>query len=178
MEAIQHEKVAELIKRATSDVFGTMLGLEVSVADTKLSAESSNNGGGGLVALIGFAGPWVGTGSFSCSPSMACRVADALLGTEHAAVEEDVLDAIAEMTNMILGNVKTELEEIIGPMLLSVPTVIFGRNFSTRSSMRQNWTVVTFEHGGETIEVKVCLTSNVDQKEARPGFKMGYSLHV
>ncbi len=175
--AVQHDKLAELITRATNDVFGTMLGLDISVSDTRLCTEGSG-ATGGVMSLIGFAGPWVGTGSFICSPNMACRVANALLGTEHLAVEEDVLDAIAEMTNMILGNVKTELEEIIGPMLLSVPTVIFGRNFTTRSTMRQNWTVVTFEQGDEKLEVKVCLTSNVDQHEARPGFKMGYSLHV
>lgn len=175
--AVQHEKLAELITRATNDVFGTMLGLDVTVVENKLCSEGKDSGGG-VMSLIGFAGPWVGTGSFSCTPAMSCRIANALLGSEHLAVEEDVLDAIAEMTNMILGNVKTELEEIIGPMLLSVPTVIFGRNFTTRSTMRNNWTVVIFQQGDEKIAVKVCLTSNVDQQEARPGFKMGYSLHV
>lgn len=174
---IGHDKLTELITRATGDVFGTMLGLEIQTVDSKLDTENMSHQGG-VVSLIGFAGPWVGTGSFSCSPTMACRIANALLGSEHLAVEEDVLDAVAEMTNMILGNVKTELEELIGPMLLSVPTVIFGRNFATRSMMRQSWTIVTFEQDGERIEVKACLTQHEDSGEPRPGFKMGYSLHV
>lgn len=177
-DSVRHDKLVELITRATREVFGTMLALDVELVDAKLCAHGENSGGGGVMSLIGFAGPWVGTGSFSCTPNMACRVANALLGSEHLAVEEDVLDAIAEMTNMILGNVKTELEEIIGPMLLSVPTVIYGRNFTTRTTMMQSWTWVSFEQDGERFEVKVCLTQNNQHDENRPGFKMGYTLHV
>ena len=33
-----------------------------------------------------------------------------MLMTESTAVNEEVLDAVAEMTNMIIGSVKTDLE--------------------------------------------------------------------
>jgi chemotaxis protein CheX len=59
---------------------------------------------------------------------------------------------------MILGNVKTGLEEELGPMGLSIPTVIYGRNFTTRSVGNSQWTVVPFECAGETVNVHVCLT--------------------
>ena len=57
-----------------------------------------------------------------------------LLITEYAAINEDVLDSVAEVTNMIIGNVKTALEDRLGAMGLSTPTVIYGRNFQTRSA--------------------------------------------
>ena len=41
---------------------------------------------------------------------MACRICAAMLMTEAPAVNEDVLDAVAELTNMIIGSVKTDLE--------------------------------------------------------------------
>jgi CheY-specific phosphatase CheX len=44
-----------------------------------------------------------------------------------------VLDAFAELIDMIIGNVKTALEEHLGPMGMSVPTVVHGKNFTTRT---------------------------------------------
>ena len=57
--------------------------------------------------------------------------------TESPAVNEEVLDAVGELTNMIIGNVKTVAEAIVGPLNLSVPTVIYGRNFTSRSLGKQ-----------------------------------------
>ena len=65
----------------------------------------------GVVSLIGLAGAWVGSGSLSCSADFACKIASQLLMTEYTADHEDVLDAVAEVTNMIIGNVKTALEK-------------------------------------------------------------------
>lgn len=178
MTGIPEGKVAELIERAVTDVFTTMLDIGIVAGQSRTTSESLSAANMGVVSLIGFAGPWVGTGSFGCNPATACRIANALLGSEHLAVEEDVLDAVAEMTNMILGNVKTELEEILGPMLLSVPTVIYGRNFTTRSPVKQKWTVVPFQVEGQQIEVRLCLSENAEQDVIRPGFHIGYSLHV
>jgi chemotaxis protein CheX len=75
----------------------------------------------------------------------------------YEAIDEEVLDAIGEVTNMVLGNVKTALEEELGPMGLSIPTVIYGRNFSTRSVAKSKWTVVPFSCEGERVEVHFCL---------------------
>ena len=80
----------------------------------------------------------------------------------YDAINEDVLDAVAEVTNMIIGNVKTELEARVGPMGLSTPTVIYGRNFQTRSSGNQEWTVVPFTLDGERLCVQVCIAPNMD----------------
>jgi chemotaxis protein CheX len=75
-------------------------------------------------------------------------------------VNEDVLDAISEITNMIIGSFKTEAEGFFGPLGLSIPTVIYGLHFSARTTGKEQWVVVPFSCGAETIDVKVCLTPN------------------
>jgi chemotaxis protein CheX len=147
------------ITTSTSNVFSTMLGGEVAGVEVKIegSAPEPNDG---VVSFIGIAGTWAGTGSLSCSPQMACRVCSALLMTETSAVNEEVLDAVAELTNMIIGSVKTDLESELGPLGLSIPTVVFGRNFKTRSAGTTEWMSVSFNWDGDLLLVKMCLAPN------------------
>ena len=86
---------------------------------------------------------------------------------EYTSVNEEVLDAVAEVTNMIMGNVKTSLEEDLGAMGLSIPTVVYGRNFSSRTVGKQEWSVVPFKVGTEDLEVQVCLAPGREAGQQR-----------
>lgn len=151
------ELIVNCITHATANVFSTMLGVEIRQGEVTLEngAPDANDG---VVSLIGLAGSWTGAGSISCSPVLACRVCSTMLMTESSAVNEDVLDAVAELTNMIIGSVKTDLEQHLGQLGLSIPTVVFGRNFRTRSAANADWIVVRFDWEGECLQVRVCLT--------------------
>jgi chemotaxis protein CheX len=81
-----------------------------------------------------------------------------MLMMESTGVDEDVLDAVAELTNMIVGSVKNDLEPHLGPLGLSIPTVVFGRNFRTKSAGNTEWTVVRFPWESEVLVVKLCLS--------------------
>ena len=67
-----------------------------------------------------------------------------------------MLDAVAEVTNMIIGNVKTVLESRLGAMGLSTPTVIYGRNFQT-AQLRQPGMDCGAVH--RWIEDRMCMPS-------------------
>jgi chemotaxis protein CheX len=138
-----------------------MLGLELTDGEAfvKEEAPAPTNG---VLALIGLAGRWAGYGTFSCTAPMAIRLASQLLMQPYEAIDEEVLDAIGEITNTVLGNVKNSLEEELGLMGLSIPTVIYGRNFTSRSVGRSKWTVVPFHVDSEVIEVHLCLTPSRD----------------
>ena len=151
-----HEMVVDRIRHATAEVFSTMLSMEVPTGEATLES-GTPEANDGVVSLIGLAGVWAGTGSLSCSPELACFVSSQMLMADFAAVDEEVLDAIAELTNMIIGSVKTDLEEQLGPLGLSIPTVVFGRNFQTRSAGHAEWTVVRFPVRSEVLTVKLCL---------------------
>ena len=180
VEAISQADLASAIKAATGEVFSTMLGMEVSADDGVTVVDTANSSSSGVVSLIGLAGSWVGTGSLVCSASLACKFCSQFLMSELDAVDDEVLDAVAEITNMIVGNVKTVLEEKLGAMGLSTPTVIYGRNFQTRSARIHEWTVVPFTCFAEKLYVQMCLAPNRDSglKTLRPGFQLPQILSV
>jgi len=150
------EVLPQSMTQATRQVFSTMLGVEVEVLDT-LVEKSLPESTDGLVSFIGLAGSWAGTGSLACSKALGCLICSKMLMTEATSIDEEVLDAVAEITNMVIGSVKTELESIVGPLGLSIPTVVFGRNFTTKSAGTADWIVVRFRCEDETLSVKMCL---------------------
>lgn len=158
--------VTDSLSRATLDVFGTMLGVD-AVAGPRYTERQPPHPTHGLVSLIGMAGAWVGTGGISCSAELACKLSSRFLMTEYESVNDDVLDAMGELTNMIIGNFKNEIEQHVGSLGLSIPTVIFGRNFVARSAAENDWIAVPFECEGETMIVKVCLSPQANRPAVR-----------
>ena len=176
--SIPQEELVQAIRAATDEVFATMLNLPIEAGDVFEEKEEAVPSSG-VVSLIGLAGSWVGTGSLACSAGCAAKIASALLMAPYTAIDEDVLDAVAEVTNMIIGNVKTALETRLGAMGLSTPTVIYGRNFQTRSSGTQKWTVVPFSLGEDRMCVQVCIAPcDESKKTTRTGFPVPHLLHT
>ena len=149
--------MVDLIRQSTANVFSTMLGAELVPGEASIE-NATPEANDGVVSFIGLAGAWAGTGSVTCSPAMACRICSLMLMTENTSVDEEVLDAVAELTNMIIGSVKNDLEPHLGPLGLSLPTVVFGRNFRTKSAGTTEWTVVRFPWEAEVLAVKLCLS--------------------
>lgn len=176
---ITHALTIDFIRSATHEVFSTMLAQEVTSGEPYID-KSAAGPGSGVVALVGLAGSWVGAGSLSCTASMACKISSWFLMEDHSTVNEDVLDAVAEITNMIIGNVKTSLEERVGFLGLSVPMVVFGRNFETRNVGANDWVAVPFHCGGEDLRVQLCLAPNRDahSKHTRAGFPLRHLMTI
>ena len=150
------EWIVDSLRSSTAQVFSTMLGMDAGHGTVSIEHDTPE-ANDQVVSLIGLAGAWAGTGSLSCSPALACRLSAQMLMTEIEAVNEDVLDAMAELTNMIVGNVKTDLERRIGPLGLSIPTVVYGRNFKTRSPGSTDLIVMRFCCEGENLVARMCL---------------------
>jgi len=175
--AMTKEEVADAVRRAAAEVLSTMLSLEATPKE--MYTENLALGDAeGVVSFIGLTGQYAGTGGLQCTSDTACHLSSKFLMTEFAAVNEEVLDAFGELTNMIIGNFKTEMENLAGPMGMSIPTVIYGRNFTTRSLGHEEWVVVPFDCAGHQLEVKVCLKAQVPPSEAprqatKPQFIVG-----
>jgi chemotaxis protein CheX len=156
--------VDEVTRSAVSNVCGTMLGCEVEVGETKHIGHPLQESDG-VVALIGMAGPWIGTGALTCKPALACRMAGAFLMTDYAEVNDEVLDAVAEIANMVFGNLKTAIEDRVGKMGLSTPTTIHGASFTTKIGGSHEWALIPVKmYDGEML-VQVCLLPNRDGRE-------------
>ncbi|MBV9264969.1 MAG: chemotaxis protein CheX [Acidobacteriaceae bacterium] len=151
---MERQQIIDAIHAATAEVFSTMLGLEIEPASvhTDQACPSVNDG---VMAIVGIAGPWAGNGVISCTAPFACRVCELFLMTEAVAVNEEVLDAVGELANMVIGNFKTAAEAVVGPLGLSVPTVIYGRNFTSKSLGNNDWLVLPFKCAEDIFEVRV-----------------------
>jgi chemotaxis protein CheX len=150
------EKIVKAVQAATEEVFTTMLGMEVRAGDPYVETNAPGPTDG-VVSLVGLAGSWSGSGSIHCSASFACKLCSQFLMTDFQSVDEEVLDAVAELANMIIGNFKNIAEADLGPLMLSIPTVVFGRNFTTRNLGKHEWTVIPFQCGDERFDVQICL---------------------
>jgi chemotaxis protein CheX len=168
---ITHEYLVENIQSTTTDVLSMMMGIAASCdAGVRLSVDSGNglelgytrpgaaSSGESVEAFVGISGPMVGTGTVSCDAATACRLASAMLMTEITAVGGDVLDAMGEVANMIVGNLKVAIEERVGQLWLSVPSVVYGRNFTARTVGKFEWTVVQVTLPEGNLTVKLCLS--------------------
>lgn len=169
-DVIDSTAIVALVRRATHEVLSTMLDME-AVAGEPYMENAPHARTEGVVSFVGLAGAdWAGTGSLRCSSHSACHMASRLLMTEIVSVDDEVLDAFAELTNMIIGNFKNEIERRLGPTGLSIPTVVHGRNFSTRSLGKEEWIVVPFHSGEDLLEIKIYLK---ERKSAVPVARYG-----
>jgi chemotaxis protein CheX len=178
---MDQETIVKSVHDAAEEVFATMLGLEIIPGkpynEENHHAAEQPAETEGVVALIGMAGSWMGTGMLTCAPEFACKVASIMLLCDFHSVDEQVLDAVAEISNMIFGSVKTTLEEGLGPLGLSIPTVIFGKNFSMRSVGQRMWTVVPLSVGADRMQVRIFLAPQQGRTgHVRHGFSRPYVL--
>ena len=153
----------QALKDSTLHAFQVMTGLDATLGpeflqETPSSAQRSISG------VIGWGGEW--TGIFDCSPEFATMLANLMLGTEHTTLSEDSLDAIAEMTNIIFGGMKSTIEASLGHMNLSTPTVIFGNHVGMRGA-RDGCTVIPVGVLEHSLSVKFFIT-RTDEKRNSP----------
>jgi chemotaxis protein CheX len=146
----------EAIQSATREVFAMMLGSEVEPGPVKIG-KSGPHRESTVIALLGLTGNWEGSGQICCEPELACKIASAMLMAEYDTVNDDVLDAVAEVANMVIGNVKTIVEAHAGPMGLSTPTMIFGGDFEARTAGSPDWVMTPFTTDGHEFLVQAFL---------------------
>lgn len=151
---MQTQDIVNAVQSAVSEVFSSMLGIEVEACPF-IQDSSGRRSTDGVMSFVSLAGNWVGSGLFSCSAALACRLCSLFLMTESTHVDPDVLDAIGELANMIIGSFKTSAETSVGPLFLSIPTTIFGKSFGSKSLGSSEWIVMPFKCGEDSFEVWV-----------------------
>jgi chemotaxis protein CheX len=171
IEAISLPEIGHAICTATEEVFSVMLGMTLIPGDPQMGRTAHDHTG--VVAVLGLTGAWGGSGEVSCESEFALRIASKLLMAEYDAVGEDVLDAVSEVANMIVGNVKTSMEHTLGPMGMSAPAVFFGGDFETRVAGKTNMVLVPFScaEGLMTVQIAVAPVAPLIARlrAAKPG---------
>jgi chemotaxis protein CheX len=165
---IDQDLLVRSVTEATAEVFSTMLDMEVRFTGFAGNTRAPELG---IISLVGITGDWGGSGVFCCSPVLAGTLCSRMLGTELSpgapSIDEEVLDVVAEITNMMIGNIKNWLEDVTGPLAISVPTVIHGRNFEFRNAGGLRCAALAFETEGQVFEVRISLAPTAEKSGVR-----------
>jgi chemotaxis protein CheX len=106
-------------------VFTTMLGLHVKPYPMDWTPPQEM-----ITAAVYFAGDWHGAVLLECTRDQACSFAHLLMSIPLPdTINDDVRDALGELSNMLAGNLKSVLPPGV---LLSMPSVIEGSDYSLR----------------------------------------------
>jgi chemotaxis protein CheX len=157
LAALETDFLAAVMHEAAAEVFSTMLN-QAATLDTPIVRQSIEILNDGVVSLIGITGEWVGSGVLSCSSDCARWMSSQFLMSEYEEVNDEVLDAIGEITNMIVGNFKNKVAEQTGPLAMSVPAVVHGQNMhtTTRGGTKE-WIAFPVTCQGNYLELLVQL---------------------
>jgi len=147
--------VEEAARSSVSQVFSMMLQSEPSPRPSFQVEEMTPTDG--VVALLTYSGDWVGAGIFCCTDQTARNIGSRMLMEELTQMNSEVLDGVGEIANMVLGGIKEQLLPLTGPLALSIPTVVYGKNFVARAGVRAPWIVFPFQESGAIFEVRLCL---------------------
>lgn len=147
---------AELINpfvSATSEVFKLML--STSLTRGPLSLTTDQPPAHEVSGMIGISGSVRGMVMISVDRTTALNAAEKLLGARPAELNADVLDAVGELTNMIVGSAKAKLEA--WNLSIGLPTVLCGEMHCVKFPPGASPIVIPFDGDLGRVCVKVGL---------------------
>lgn len=109
--------------------------------------------GDSFLGSITFTNGIEGCLAIRCSVPCARIIAANMLGTDspEEIAEDEVCDALGEVTNMVMGSVKSRLQTDGGELLVSIPTVIRGQNLASSLGNRASNVLVKVNTEDEDI---------------------------
>jgi flagellar motor switch protein FliN len=151
------------ITNSVTDIFETMLAMEVKPVETvsKKSVEGLRN-----VGSVNFAGDIAGIINFQVSDEFARLMTASMLGMEIEELEgqEEINDFIAEISNIIGGNLKSSYLDIGIICELSTPSITKGNDFIIESFDMTTYERLAFKSNEHDIFVEVGIkTSDILQ---------------
>ncbi|HTS71401.1 MAG TPA: chemotaxis protein CheX [Terriglobia bacterium] len=123
-----HQRFTAALEAAAVEVFQMMVGTSLEPADQSALACVAD-----YTAMIGLAGDLCGVLSFRCSSGAAERIAAQMMGTDENISAECIRDALGEICNMVAGSFKAQVSDLAGQCMLSVPTVVSGKDYQMYS---------------------------------------------
>ena len=151
---IQPRSYETEINETVGELFWTMLNTEAIPAD-----ETALPGKDVITAIIAFAGSWSGDLVLECCSAQALAFARRFLQSEEITeVGEDVISTVAELSNIVAGNLKAVFPSGTS---ISTPSVIEGGNYDVRVYRGKlvNHTIFTTDAG--PFSVRLIETSSL-----------------
>lgn len=148
-------KITDKIIESISEIFSQMLMMEISVAGEpmfKLGPIKDS-----ITGMIGLAGVHKGVLAVHFSKQVALDVTSKLLLTEFEEINVDVQDAIGEIVNELGGNLKTILSDQGKDIQLSLPSTMYGDEYTFTSQLDVDQVILPFKAPAGIFYVEVKL---------------------
>jgi len=138
-----NEKIVEV----TKEIFETMIMVDVTPGEALKEHVSQFKYS--LSAMVGFAGFKQGNLALHLPEAVAKGLTGDFLGMEVDEINEDVQDAMGELANMLAGSMKPFISEDGGKVDLSLPSVVYGEEYTLTVVNEADWMIVPFSvsHG-------------------------------
>ena len=140
---------------AVSKTMETMVGCKVVREPPQVKAGRSSLHP--VSGIIGLSGVIVGTVVLTMSEALALKCASAMLMEECNELDADVFDAVGELTNVIAGNAKAQLEEY--KLSLSLPNVIYGKDAELRFPEKCRPITIPFQTDFGPMAIEIGFTN-------------------
>lgn len=138
---------------ATTNVLETMAFISVSAGKPYLKTDSVAKGD--VTGIISLNGVTNGTISVTFQEKCILRIVSNMFGEEMQELNEEIADAVGELTNMISGQARKELEETGKIFHSAIPSVITGKSHTITHYTDGPKIAIPFytKQGNFTIEV-------------------------
>ena len=152
---LSEAELAQHVIDATKEVFSTMVMMNPS-GDYPLQ-EPVSDFKCNITGMVGFAGTYMGVISIHCPVGLAMKITSNMLGMECDEVNEDLNDAIGEITNMLGGSIKHVLSKGGMDVKMSIPTVISGDSYIVNALSDRDCIIIPFSDENDRFLVGLVL---------------------
>lgn len=140
---------------ATINVLETMA--FVTVTPGKPYAKRDNTAVGDVTGVLGLTGVANGTIAVTFEENCILTVVSNMFGEEMVSLNDDIADAVGELTNMISGQARKELDDVGRVFKAAIPSVITGRNHTIRHYTNGPKIAIPFKTDGGNFTIEVCF---------------------
>ena len=112
---------------------------------------------GDVSGVIGLTGEARGTISVSFTEKSILAIVSSMFKEEMKELNEEVKDAVGEITNMISGVARKRLEELGRSLKAAIPTVIMGKNHSISHITTSPVIAIPFSTDNGDFTIEVCI---------------------
>jgi chemotaxis protein CheX len=140
----------------TKNVLETMAMVQPEVGKPYL--KKGNMAKGDVSAIIGMTGSARGSLALSFTEKCILKIVSNMLGENYININDEVRDAVGEITNMISGVARKNLESKGFNILAAIPTVVSGKDHCILHVLGGPSIIIPFETPNGPFFVDVCLS--------------------
>ncbi|MCK5164484.1 MAG: chemotaxis protein CheX [Desulfobacula sp.] len=140
---------------ATINVLETMAFMNVNAGKPYLKRD--NVAVGDVTGVLGLTGVANGTISVTFEENCILTIVSNMFGETMSELNNEIADAVGELTNMISGQARRELEEMGKVFKAAIPSVVTGRNHSIIHYTEGPKIAIPFNTDNGDFTIEVCF---------------------